>query len=96
MNKEVNVNKLMQDMLVKHVTKIKFRSKEHSHVEGFSFWSKNIKGEEIEVFRTDYGEQDIGIETTYELEDGEKIIGCYGIINSTPILQGLGFIVWKP
>ena len=55
-DKEVRVSKIMQDMLVKYVTKIKVYSKEHSHVEGFSFWSTNLKGDEIEVFRTELGE----------------------------------------
>ena len=85
-DREVRVKKLMEDMIVKHITKIKVRSKEHSHIEGFAFWSKNIKGEEVEVFRTDYGENETGIETVYELEDGEKIVGVYGITNSTPVL----------
>ena len=33
---------------------------------------------------------------TYELEEDEKIIGCYGIYNYQPYVVGLGFILWTP
>ena len=85
-NKEVRIQKLMEDIVCTDISKIIVRSKEHSHVDGFSFWTKNIKKEEVEVFRTDYGENEVGIETVYELEDGEKIVGVYGITNCTPVL----------
>ena len=83
-------------MLLKQVTKIKVMSKDHHYVESFSFWSTRLNGEECEIFRTDLGEQQDGIETTFELEEGEKVVGIYGIMNNALVLQGLGFIVWKP
>lgn len=33
---------------------------------------------------------------TYELGEGEKIIGCYGIYNYQPYVVGFGFILWTP
>lgn len=35
-----------------------------------------------------------GETVTYELEAGEKIIGCYGIYNYQPYVVGFGFITW--
>ena len=37
-----------------------------------------------------------GETVTYELEEDEKIIGCYGIYNYQPYVVGLGFILWTP
>ena len=33
---------------------------------------------------------------TYELAEGEKIIGIYGIYNYQPYVVGFGFIIWTP
>ena len=76
----------MSDMLLKQVTKIKVMSKDHHYVEGFSFWSDRLNGEECEIFRTDLGAQQDGIETTFELEEGEKVVGIYGIMSSAHVL----------
>ena len=37
-----------------------------------------------------------GETVTYELQEGEKIIGCYGVYNYQPYVVGFGFIVWTP
>ena len=69
----------MTDKLMKAVTKVRVKAKDHSHVCGFSFWSKNLKGDDIPIFETEPGETQDSHETTFELEEGERVVGCYGI-----------------
>lgn len=37
-----------------------------------------------------------GETVTYELAEGEKIIGVYGIYNYQPYVVGFGFVIWTP
>ena len=72
----------MHDRVLKAVTKIRVKAKDHQYVSGFSFWSKNLKGDDIPIFETEAGEDNReGHETTFELEEGERVVGCYGIMD---------------
>ena len=37
-----------------------------------------------------------GETVTHELDEGERIVGCYGIYNYQPYVVGFGFIIWSP
>jgi hypothetical protein len=42
------------------------------------------------------GSFNTGQTSTYELNDEEIIVGCYGVYNYQPYIVGLGLITWTP